>query len=144
MAVTDGQVAALRAHLAGDIEEHERLYAQLGPAAGTGYNALVAAAFCTAVERRFAKEGTRADVMQFVGDVRARSERLSDAIDPLTAERVIRAVYTAESVDDVDDRTMGATQIVLLTALIADAHLDDAGLDDFMAAARGLADQWLS
>lgn len=144
MAVTDDQIATLRAHLAGDVEEHERLYARLGPAAGTGYNALVAAAFCTAVERRFAKDGTTADVVEFVGDVRARSERLSEAIDPHTAERVIRAVYTDELVDDVDDKTMGGTQIVLLTALIADAHLDDAGLDEFMAAARGLADQWLS
>src|SRR4051812_3809360 len=121
MAVTDDQVTALRAHLAGDITEHERLYAQLGPAARTGYNALVAAAFCTAVEWRFAKDGTTADVVEFVGDVRARSERLGDAIDPHTAERVIRAVYTDESVDDVDDKTMGGTQIVVLTALIADA-----------------------
>jgi hypothetical protein len=31
MAVTSEQVAALRAHLAGDINERERLYSQLGP-----------------------------------------------------------------------------------------------------------------
>ena len=62
MAVSDDQVAALWVHLAGDIEEHGRQYTQLGPAAGMGYKALVAAAFCTAVERRFVKDGTTADV----------------------------------------------------------------------------------
>jgi len=61
-----------------------------------------------------------ADVVEFVSDVRARSGRLRDAIDSHTAERVIRAVYTDESVEDVDDKTMGGTQIILLTALIAE------------------------
>jgi hypothetical protein len=33
------------------------------------------------------------------------------------------------------------TQIVLLAALVADEHLDDAGLDAFLASSRELADQ---
>jgi hypothetical protein len=42
----------------------------------------------------------------------------------------------------LNDETVIGTQIVMLSALIADEQLDDAGLDAFMAAARKLADQW--
>src|SRR4051794_8988428 len=91
-ALTDDQVATLRAYLAGDFDQYERLYERLDrQAARTTYLALIDAAFFEAVDRRFAKNGTRADVIEFVADVRARSDNLGE-IDALTAERLIRAV----------------------------------------------------
>lgn len=145
MGVTDAQVAALRAQLTGNPEEHKRLFAQLDPlAARTGYRALVTAAFCTAVERRFAPDGSADDVIEFVGDVRSRTGRAADEIDPRTAERLILAVYTDEPIGDLDPKASFGIQILLLAALIADAQLDDPGLDEFLAEARKLADQWTS
>ena len=145
MAVTDEQVAALRAQLAGSLQEHKRLLAQLDRAAArTGYSALLSAAFCEAVERRFAKGATAADVMEFVGNVRSRFDELADKIDPRTAERLILAVYTDEHVpDDLSLEIRYRIQLLLLAALIADEQLDGAGLDAFLVDARKLADQWI-
>jgi hypothetical protein len=54
MTVTDDQVAVLRAHLAGDYDEHRRLLAGLDSRGALGgYTALVTAAFVEAVDRRF-------------------------------------------------------------------------------------------
>ena|SRR5215831_6533763 len=144
MPVTDGQVAALRALLKDDIEQHKLLYAQLDRSAGkTGYMALVAGAFCEAVERRFSKDD-RAEVIRFVGDVRARSERLAREIDAQAAERIVRAVFGDGSIADLDGGTIAGTELLLLGAIVADEQLDDARLDAFLASARKLADQLMA
>jgi len=145
MAVTDDQVATLRAYLVGDFATHERLRDQLDPsAAASGYSALLAAAFCVAVERRFSGEDSLPAVIEFVGAVRSRSEGLSGKIDPRIAERLIRAVYTDETTDDIDRESRIRTRFLLLAALVVDEMLDDAGLDAFLGESRKLADQWLS
>jgi hypothetical protein len=143
--VTDDQVAALRALLVGDLEGHKLLYARLGHGqALAGYTALVTGAFSEAVERRFGANYRPADVITFVGDVRTRSAEVAETLDPAAAERVIRAVFGDGSVRDLRDATVAGAQIVLLGALIADAKLDDSGLDAFLAAARTLADRLMT
>ncbi|GLY87735.1 hypothetical protein [Actinoallomurus iriomotensis] len=145
MAVTADQVATLRAFLARDFDRYERLHAQLDPvAAKTGYTALIAAAFIEAVDRRFHQDSTDSDVVEFVGAVRAQFDRDGDEIDPIVAERMIRAVYTDEDIDDIDTETLVGNQVVLLSALIAEENLDDSELDAFLAKAGELADQWTS
>jgi len=143
MPVTDEQVAALRAYLADDLDQHRQLYARLDRAARSGYTALLAAAFFEAVNRRFAQEGTAADVIEFVADVRGRSEALGEAIDPRAAERLIRAALTDEDIDDLDDKAKGGLYVVLLAGLIGDEQLSDDGLDELLAEARKVADEWL-
>ena len=44
----------------------------------------------------------------------------------------------------MDARTSWETQLVLMAAIVGDEHLDDAGLDAFLAQARAFADQWLT
>jgi hypothetical protein len=145
MVVSDEQVAALRAQLSGNLQEHLRLLDQIDPvAARTGYSALVAAAFCEAVEQRFAPDAGAADVIEFAGSVRSRSDDAADKIDPRVAERLILAVYTDEQVKDIPVEVRYKTQIILLGALIGDEQLDAAGLDAFLVRARKLADQWLA
>jgi hypothetical protein len=144
MAVTDEQEAALRAYLAGDFETHARLRDQLDrDAAATGYSALISAAFCVAVLRRFAKDHSAAAVIEFVGAVRSQSEGLSDKVDPRAAERLIQSVFTYKKVADVSQEIRLGTQFLLVAALIVDEHLDGPGLDEFMTESRKLADGWL-
>jgi hypothetical protein len=145
MPVTDEQVAPLRAQLARQPEEHQRLFSLLDQAARrTGYRALASAAFVVAAQRRFARDVSQGEVIEFVGDVRSRSPHVADQVDPKTAERVIMAVFTGQSLDDIDPRASWETQLVLMAAIVGDEHLDDAGLDAFLAEARKLADQWLA
>jgi hypothetical protein len=142
--VSDEHVATLRTFLKGDIEGHNRMYERLDrEAAKAGYLPLLVSAFFEAVDRRFAKDSTKTDVVAFVGNVRARSEALA-GIDPQAAERMILAIYTDENVDDIDDGTKGELYPILLAGLIADEQLDDAGLDAFLSEARKLADEWLA
>lgn len=144
MPVTDEQEAALHAQLAGKFDEHMRLLDALDPAAArTGYSALVSAAFSLAAERRFPEGTPTAEIIDYVADVRSRSDRTA-AIDPVAAERVLLAISADEKIGDIDRRTSFETQLVLLAALIADAHLDDRELDEFMLKSRRRADRWLT
>jgi hypothetical protein len=142
MPVTDDQVAVLRAYLADDMDEHRQLYARLDrETARVGYVALVTAAFIAAVSQRFAPADTTG-VVEFVADLRSRSEALAESIDPGAAERLIRAVLDEEDTD-LGGNDMGRLIIVLLAGLIADRKLSAAELDEFLAGARQLADRWL-
>jgi hypothetical protein len=145
MPVTDDQVAVLRALLVDDMDSYRQLFGQLDRAeAKRGYPALVTAAFGEAVERRFGQHYQPADIVSFVADVRARSDRLARELDPDVSERVINAVLGHGSARDLDREAVTRAKLVLLGGLVADAQLDDAGLDDLLAAARKLADQLMS
>ena len=145
MPVTDQQVAALRAQLAGNLAEHKRLLASLdqGPES-RGYSALLTAAFYSAVDSRFTRDSTLDEVTEFVADIRARSERIRDVLDPAIAERVLISAFTNADLDDLDAQELTKTKMFLLAGIISGQHLDDAGLDDFMAKARAFADELLS
>ena len=65
-------------------------------------------------------------------------------MDPHYAERLIYKVLAAALSLTWTPKPHLLPSKYLLTALIADQHLDDAGLDAFLAQARKLADQWLA
>jgi hypothetical protein len=145
MPVTDEQVAPLRAQLARQYEEHLRLFNALDQdSKNTGYHALVSAAFVTAVERRFARDVSPGEVIEFVGAVRSSSRQVADQVDPVIAERVVMAVFSDDSLDDIDARASFQTQLLMMVAIIGGENLDDARLDAFLAQARKLADQWIA
>jgi len=145
MAVSDAQVATLRAQLAGRVDEHLHLLGQIESAPDRqAYSALVVASFCEAVERRFGQDSDASEVVDFVADVRATSEAATRKIDPRTAERLIKAVYTDEDVSDVGADQKKDLYVLLLPALIGDEQFSGAELDEFLGHSRHLADQWLS
>lgn len=148
MAVTDKQVSALRAHLAGDFEEYHRISERLDETDGwEGYTALITGGFFEAVNRRFVTDGVPADkaeVIGFVSHVRARYDNVADKIDPQTAERLILAAYTDATIDDLAPETKVSGQVFMLTFLILDQQLDEAGLDQFLATARKLGDRLMN
>jgi|SRR5215211_2115827 len=145
MAVTDEQVAAMRAILMGNVDEHTRLAQQFDDNNGwEAYSTLLAAAFYEAVDRRFGKSHTLADVIQFVADARTRFDESGQDVDSRAAERLVLAVLGEGSVDDLDDSTVARTQMVLLADLVAQANLDDNGLDEFLSYSRKLADRTMS
>lgn len=144
MVVTDATYSTLRAFLVRDFDEHRRFRAQLDPTeAQYSYTALIAAAFFSAVERRFGENGTDTDIIKFVADTRAQFEGDDAQIDPHVAETMIHAVLGKNTDEEFDDEAVVMAQVLLLGALIADENLDDAGLDAFLTEARGVADQWL-
>jgi hypothetical protein len=142
MAVTDDQVAALRALLVDDMDLHRQLFSALDrDKARTGYPALVTAAFGEAIERRFGGNREPKAIIQFVADVRTRSDRLAREIDPDIAERTILSALGKGSVQGLDREAVTQAKLVLLAGVVADEHLDGDRLDAFLASARKLADQ---
>src|SRR5690554_3982902 len=96
---TDEAASALRAVLVGDLEEFERLV----PTVGAGYDALFAGAFVEAVVRRFGRTRSKADIVRYVAAVRAGRSGEPPDLDPMAAERLLRAalgeVSAIESMD---------------------------------------------
>lgn len=145
MPVNDKQLAALRAQLAGRLDEHKELLALLDWSVdGAGYVALLDAAFFQAVNRRFNGQTSAADINAYVADVRARTDRAGETVDSDAAERLIDAVLGRSDVEDLDYRAGITAKQYLLVALVADAGYDDAALDQFLLEASKLADQWLA
>jgi hypothetical protein len=144
MAVTDEQVAALRALLTGDAAENRRLVAEVRrDGSGAGYSALVNAAFFEAVDRRFGKASTPASIIEYISDVRSRSDEIAEKVDPGVGERLIRKVLVGEATDDVDSRTSATVKLFVLAALVADEDFGSAELDQFLARVRKMADYLL-
>jgi hypothetical protein len=145
MPIADETVAPLRALLNRQYQEHDRLFALLEPTAkNPGYRLLVSAAFVIAVERRFTRDVSPEEVIEFVGNVRSRTPRVADQLDPVIGERVIMAIFNGESLDDIDARKSWEAQSFLMTAIVGDENFDNAGLDAFLDEARKLADEWLA
>lgn len=142
--VTGQQVAALRASLTFDMAQAQEWRARLIQSGDLrGFGELVYAAFLLAVRRYFAPVWTRADVVRYVGSVRARGPA-DDDVDPVIAEMLILRALGADPPLRAAEEAKAEAQAIMLGALISDLGLDAAGLDEFLAEARALADRWLS
>jgi hypothetical protein len=143
--VADEHVAALRAHLLHDFDEAERLNRQVAEADMPGYGELAWAALVLAARHRFAPEWTVPQVIKYVAAARARWGEAANDIDPRAAETMLRRALDDEVPADLDAMTAGRAQAFLLSELIVDEQLDNAAeVDELLAKARKLADQWFS
>lgn len=137
MPITDKQMAVMRAQLTRDVEQRERLWEELEQDGGkAGYMVLLEAACFLAIDRRFGEDRSAKDVVEFVGDVRTRAPEFAERLDPVAAERLIRAVLDGTSLEDMDDKTRFSTEGLLLAALIVDEEFDEAGLEAFLRKVR--------
>lgn len=148
MIVSDDQVAALRAQLAGQPEEHRRLLAQLDPeAANRGYVSLVGGAFFEAARRRFLRDGKPADdaeIIDFVSDVRLRIGDTGDKLDPNAAETMIKVAIEKlppEARGNIGGDEGFKIQSYLLAGLVGDERFTPEELDEFLVIARSYAEE---
>lgn len=146
--MNDDQVAALRAQLSGQVDEHRRLLNELDPqAANVGYVALVAGAFLEAVRRRFLKDGEPADdveIIDFVTSVRLRTTDPENTLDPTVGETMIKIAMgklPPAARKEISGEVGFGSQILLLAGLIGDAQLGPEELDEFLAKARYFAEE---
>lgn len=145
MPVTDDEVAALRAYLQGNQALQQELYGRMTtPAARARYTTLLAAAFMEAVNRRFGRRDSAAEVIEYVADVRARVPEAGQKIDPSAAERLMRSILADDAhAPDIDARMRGRIFIFFLAAMVSDAQYDDDQLEALLTVARKAADDRL-
>lgn len=145
MAVSDTQIASLRAFLSNDPHEGMRLAGSLVDSDDAdGFGELLYAAFVTAVRRRFSAAWTIPAVVTFVAAARAALFQDGTDIDPHAAEILIRRALGDSVITGVEEMASARAQVLVLRRLIADERLDDCGLDRFLAEARALADQLIN
>jgi hypothetical protein len=143
-AVTDEQVAWLRAYLAGDVDETRELADRaMAPGAMAGIGALVYAAFAVAARRKFAPEWTGAGVTGFVGQVR-RLLGQPDELDPLVAEHELRSALGEKLASHPSPKARGRAQFILLNALVQGLELNEADVAGLLSESRGIADTLLA
>jgi hypothetical protein len=143
MTVTPDHVTALRAALSDDAALFEFMEGRADADQGREFPALMAAAFIIAVRSRFPGEWSAADVIKFVGQVRARNSDTYGDLRPSLAEQLVLAALRGAAVSSQADETAVAyLQFVLLKDLTS--GLDDEQLRTLLAAARDDANQWIA
>jgi hypothetical protein len=143
MAVTEDQVAALRAYLrartdaeASDAERRFLTLSRTGRLDGVG--ALVCGAFAAAARRRFSPAWTSADIVCFVAGFRGSSAEAADLLSPSAAENQLRGILGDEQAILPHEEARARAQFLLLAALTV--TLDSQELDQVLTDGRALAD----
>lgn len=144
MAITDDQVAALRAYLsARDDAEADGAEARFLALAKANrldeIGALVYCSFAAAARRRFSPVWTSADLVRFVAHARSSSPQVAAMISASAAENQLRTVLGEAADWRPDEETRARVQLLLLVALTADMANDE--LDTVLRDGRTLADQ---
>jgi hypothetical protein len=145
-AVSDAQVAALRATLMLDPAKAAEARSNLTAASDLDIFAeLAAAAFMITVSRQFTPPWTRGDIVRFVNVIWAIGMLGDDDRYPLAAETAIRRALGDQTLPSKPVAGEAAARAVLLVCLAADqAAGDAAGLDHLLEQARKQADRWLA
>ena len=143
MAVTDDQVAALRAWLragtdteASDAERRFLTLSKTGRLDEIGV--LVYGAFAAAARRRFFLTWTSADIVRFVAGFRSSSAEAAELLSPSAAENQLRGVLGDEQAIVPPEEDRARAQFLLFAALTV--TLGPQELDQVLAEGRALAD----
>jgi hypothetical protein len=146
MTVTELEMAMLRAHIAGEDEEAQRLFGQQLAATGdaSGLAVLVTAAFAIAARRKFAAGWNRAAVIRYVGQVRALLSERPGLLDPRVAEDELSSALGGQALAGHEVGAVALARLFLLDTLIASLHLDDDAIGDLLGEARDSADRMLN
>jgi hypothetical protein len=143
VAVTDDQVAALRAWLrAGtdaEVSDAERQFLILSRTDRLDeVGALVYGAFAAAARRRFSPAWTSADIVRFVAGFRGSSVEAAELLSPSAAENQLRGVLGEKQGIVPPEEDRARAQLLLLAALTVTAGPQE--LDQVLAEGRALAD----
>ena len=146
MTVTGLEMAMLRAHIAGQDEEAQRLFGQQLAASGDvgGLAVLVTAAFVIAARRKFAAGWNRAAVIRYVGRVRSLLSERPGLLDPKVTEDELASALAGQAPAAHEVGAVALARLFLLDTLIASLHLDDEAIDDLLGEARESADRILT
>lgn len=143
MMVTSEEVAALRFALTRDTEGFDRLDVAFPLEWTAGLPALMAHAFIAAARQYFPPGWTAADVIRFVGQLRARDQGSFSDVSAGAAEQMLLSALRGQPMhDEFDEADKGYTQIAVLSELVR--SLDRHQLDALLQQARTQADSWLA
>jgi hypothetical protein len=141
--ITPAQFVAFQAMLVGDEETFKLLTAAADFHEGEGFSVLIASAFFAAAQRHFPPGWTHADVVRFVGHLRAGDGEMGETLSPTAAEQMLLTALTGAPMAGMfDENAKALAQIVLLAGLVSDLNAQDRYV--FSAEARERTDAWMA
>lgn len=146
MRVSEQVAAAAKAWLLDDIPWATALLSQMSDADARAYALLLQAALSLAAGRLFASGYTDGEVIRYVAKVRAgNTVRLTDLdLDPKAAEAVLRHALGKPGASEMGAQTHMQALMALLTVVLDDLDLGEAGVSFLVADAKAQAERWLS
>lgn len=132
----------IRASVRGDDLAFDRILDEIERSNPTAE--FLGAAFHVALRRRFTTWDP-AQVIRFVGALRADSDRTGDNIDPVLAERAIQCVLDGHEPDDpFDADQLAEIEYLTIVKVLRDADISDAEFNAFLADCDALLTEYLS
>lgn len=147
---SDMHVAALRAFLIeGPDAWAERYEVQLKREDGLGFSFLMYCALAKAAHRRFSPTYSFPQIIRYVADLRLSLGEDAHELNPRVAEGVLRyalgdKTLSARPPFGAGQVTMARAQFYLLMALVFEADLDDAQLEELVKDSIEYASEWLT
>lgn len=84
------------------------------------------------------------EVIDYVADLRSRSDNVAAELDPEKAERMIMMVISDDGVDDLSSSERIGLEMILIAGFVTDAGFDAAGLETFLEKARAFGNALLA
>jgi hypothetical protein len=139
---TPEQIAMLRAMVEGDFDRHKELSDQLHAAGQLNeYGEVIGAAFYIAIRMQFPERYSAEDIIDLVADARALFDLTGDAINPRSAELVVRGpLGEYEGAETIPDEEVAQIQVVICSYLAAERRLGEPGA--FVQEVEKLLEEW--
>ena len=148
--VSDMHVAAMRTFLVeGPDVWLERYGERLQEEVHSGFSLLTYYALTKAVRVKFSPTYSFPQVIRYVADLRLSLGEGASELDPRVAEGFIRYMLGDDTYDGrppfgADQVTMVRAEFHLLLAIVLEADLDQAELDEFIDGSAALAREWIA
>jgi hypothetical protein len=138
--ITDREAETLRAALTGDAETLRRNETELLQARETGLGVLTACALTLAARQHFSPQWSRADVIRFIGSMRAQNGGEYSDVDGSIGEQILLYALGGQPLPrELDEFAMGYAKLAILLELTR--GFDQRRLDRLLADSRVLADE---
>ncbi|MET8041781.1 hypothetical protein ABZU25_13065 [Micromonospora sp. NPDC005215] len=129
----------IRTMVRGDHAANDAVEARLDAEGWDGLPRFLAAVFFLAVDRRFGEAAGRADVITFVGDLRAGLADGGPEINAEAAEALIMSIIDPSIDYSISQEMIGRIQAATVQKILTDDHLTDDELNALLNEAAGLA-----
>ncbi|TCB95582.1 hypothetical protein E0H26_19155 [Micromonospora zingiberis] len=129
----------IRTMVRGDYAANDAVEAKLDAEGWDGLPRYLAAVFFLAVDRRFGETGSHAEIIAFVGELRAGLADGGPEINAEAAEQLISSIIDPSLDYSMSQEMIGRIQAATVQKILTEENLSDSELDSLLAEAANLS-----
>ncbi|MEV4760728.1 hypothetical protein AB0J86_37275 [Micromonospora sp. NPDC049559] len=141
MAIKPAMVDFIRTFVRDEIEENDRLEAQLDQEGWDDYGLFLNAVFFLAIDHYFDGRRDGAAIIRFVGEMRSQLDVGGDEIDPVGAERLISSVFDPDVEVGLSPAMIGKVQTHATYKALTEKAISDRELDELLSEAAAVVNE---